>query len=152
MKYDRDLCILGGIFVILEYADMLCTELCRYLFKQTSWHFFDFLVSAFENISYLAWVVFIILFFMCFFGKKCALMQKFMEKFPKISVYLFYLGLVSYILFLINLIIIIIVYYAQFGGNIEKYLGYTLISVNIGGFLWALIIATKRVFFNRNEA
>jgi len=147
MKTAGDLCILGGIFTVLSYTTYLCLLLCRYLFAKTSWSFFNSANSILENIYLLASLTFFILFFICLFGKKFIFLQKLTKDFPKTSVYLFYIGWISYVLFVINLITIIIVYYTKLNEIAQEFFSDGLLILNILGILWALITSTQQVFF-----
>lgn len=143
----KDLCILGGLFTVFRYGIDLCADICRHLVTQTSWYSLDFAASCLDNISQLSDIVFIVLFFMCFFGKKFVFLQKLEEKFPKTSVYLFYLGWVGYVLFAIDILVFIVAYYIEFSESVQEYIAYVLVITNICCIAAALITATRQVFF-----
>lgn len=149
MKSAEDLCILGGLFAVFEYVITIFADLCRYLFEQTSWKLLDYTTICLENIESFAIIAFLILFFICFLGKKFAFLQKLTLNFPKISIYLFHLGLINYILFLIDSITMVTIKYAQFNEKTEEFLAYMLIIINILGILWAIITATQQILVSK---
>ena len=108
------------------------------------------LVNGFaSNLSMISFILFVILFFMILFGKKFAFLQKFINKFPKLSVYLYYIGFVGYILFIFDLLVLGPTEFISLSEVVQKYIAWSVATINIGGVLLALILATRNVFLRK---
>ena len=141
MNSYRGLFVLGGLFVVLSYIVTLFTELCRYLSVGIFSRSFDLVAMGLDAVNTLFGWIFLILLAVYLFGKKITFLQKIIEKFPKISVYLFHLGWVNFILFIINGVIFALDMYLSFDENMAKY----LVIMNIAGILTALCLASIEV-------
>ena len=86
---------------------------------------------------------------MILFGKKIAFLQKFIDKFPKLSVYLYYIGFVGYILFVFDLVVLGPTEFISLNETMQKYIVWSVATINIFGVLSALILATRSVFFEK---
>lgn len=129
-KKTKEICILGGIYFVIGYIIDL--------------------VSGFaSNLSTIFDIIFVILFFMMLFSKKIALLQKFTDKFPKFSVYLYYTGLIGYILFIFDLLVLGPTEFISLSEVMQKYIAWGVSTINIVGVLLALILATRNVFFKK---
>ncbi len=123
----KEICILGGLYFVIGYI-------------------IDLVDGFASNLSMIFDILFVILFFMILFGKKIALLQKFINKFPKLSVYLYYIGLVGYILFVFDLLVLGPTEFISLSEVVQKYIAWGVAAVNIVGVLSALILATRNVF------
>ena len=63
----KEICVLGGLYFVIGYI-------------------IDLVNGFASNLSKISFILFVILFFMILFGKKFAFLQKFINKFPKLSV------------------------------------------------------------------
>ncbi len=86
---------------------------------------------------------------MILFGKKFAFLQKFINKFPKLSVYLYFIGFVGYILLVFNLLVLGPTEFISLSEVAQKYIAWGVETINIVGVLLALILATRSVFFEK---
>ena len=126
----KEICVLGGLYFVIGYIIDL--------------------VSGFtSNLSMIFDILFVIFFFMILFGKKIAFLQKFINKFPKLSVYLYYLGFVGYILFVFDLLVLGPTEFISLNEVVQKYIVWGVAIVNIIGVLLALILATRNVFLRK---
>ena len=126
----KEICILGGLYFVIGYIIDL--------------------VNGFEsNLSKISFILFVILFFMILFGKKIAFLQKFINKFPKLSVYLYYIGFVGYILFIFDLLVLGPTEFISLSEVVQKYIAWGVATINIVGVLLALILATRNVFLRK---
>ena len=123
----KEICILGGLYFVIGYI-------------------IDLVDGFASNLSMIFDILFVILFFMILFGKKIALLQKFINKFPKLSVYLYYIGFVGYILFVFDLLVLGPTEFIYLSEVVQKYIAWGVAAVNIVGVLSALILATRNVF------
>ena len=123
----KEICILGGLYFVIGYI-------------------IDLVDGFASNLSMIFDILFVILFFMILFGKKIALLQKFINKFPKLSVYLYYVGFVGYILFVFDLLVLGPTEFISLSEVVQKYIAWGVAAVNIVGVLSALILATRNVF------
>ena len=85
---------------------------------------------------------------MILFGKKIAFLPKFINKFPKSAVYLYYIGFSGYILFVFDLLVLGPTEFISLSEVVQKYIAWGVATVNIVGVLSAQILATYSVFFN----
>lgn len=126
----KEICVLGGLYFVIGYIIDL--------------------VNGFEsNLSMIFDIFFVILFFMILFGKKFAFLQKFINKFPKLSVYLYYIGFVGYILFIFDLLVLGPTEFISLSEVVQKYIAWSVATINIVGVLLALILATRNVFLRK---
>lgn len=124
----KEICILGGIYFVIGYI-------------------IDLLGGFASNLSTIFFILFVILFFMVLFGKNVAFLQEFTNKFPKFSVYLYYIGLIGYALFVFNLLVLGPTEFISLGEVAQAYIAWSIAGINIIGVLIALILATRDVFF-----
>ncbi len=126
----KEICVLGGLYFVIGYI-------------------IDLVNGFASNLSTISFILFVILFFMILFGKKIAFLQKFINKFPKLSVYLYYIGFVGYILFVFDLLVIGPTELISLSEVVQKYIAWGAAAINIAGVLLALILATRNVFFKK---
>lgn len=126
----KEICVLGGLYFVIGYI-------------------IDLVDGFASNLSTISFILFVILFFMILFGKKFAFLQKFISKFPKLSVYLYHIGLVGYILFVFDLLVLGPTEFISLSEVVQKYIVWGVAIVNIIGVLLALILATHNVFFKK---
>lgn len=74
-------------------------------------------------------------------------MQSFITKFPKFSVYMHYIGCVSLILYIVSAAVVPVLLSESVGSQLKEYLAWGLVALSYGCELLALIIATRKVFF-----
>ena len=126
----KEICVLGGLYFVISYIIGL--------------------VGGFaSNLSTIFFILFVIPFFMILFGKKVAFPQKFTDKFPKFSVYLYYIGFIGYILLVFNLLVLGPTEFISLSEVMQKYIAWGVATINIVGVLLALILATRNVFFKK---
>ena len=126
----KEICILGGIYFVIGYI-------------------IDLVGGLANNLSTIFFILFVILFFMILFGKKITFLQKFTDKFPKFSVYLYYLGLIGYALFVFNLLVLGPTEFISLSEKAQIYISIGVAAINIVGVLLALILATRNVFLRK---
>ena len=126
----KEICVLGGLYFAISYI-------------------IDLVNGFASNLSKISFILFVILFFMILFGKKFAFLQKFISKFPKLAVYLYYIGLVGYILFIFDLLVLGPTEFISLSEVVQKYIAWSVATINIGGVLLALILATRNVFLRK---
>ena len=126
----KEICVLGGLYFVIGYI-------------------IDLVGGFASNLSTIFDILFVILFFMILFGKKFAFLQKFINKFPKLSVYLYHIGLVGSILFVFDLLVLGPTEFISLSEVVQKYIVWGVAIVNIIGVLLALILATHNVFFKK---
>ncbi|MBQ9271479.1 MAG: hypothetical protein IJ218_04360 [Alphaproteobacteria bacterium] len=126
----KEICVLGGLCFAISYI-------------------IDLVDGFANNLSMIFDILFVILFFMILFGKKFAFLQKFINKFPKLSVYLYYVGFVGYILFVFDLLVLGPTEFISLSDAVQKYIAWSVATINIVGVLLALILATRNVFFKK---
>ena len=123
----KEICVLGGLYFVIGYI-------------------IDLVNGFASNLSKISFILFVIPFFMILFGKKFAFLQKFINKFPKLSVYLYYIGFVGYILFIFDLLVLGPTEFISLSENAQIYISTGVAAINIVGILLALILATRKVF------
>lgn len=74
-------------------------------------------------------------------------LQSFITKFPKFSVYMHYIGCASLILYIVSAAVVSVLLSESVGSQLKEYLAWGLVALSYGGELLALIIATRKVFF-----
>lgn len=126
----KEICVLGGLYFVIGYI-------------------IDLVNGFASNLSKISFILFVILFFMILFGKKFAFLQKFINKFPKLSVYLYYIGFVGYILFIFDLLVLGPTEFISLSEVVQKYIAWSVATINIVGVLLALILATRNVFLRK---
>lgn len=126
----KEICVLGGLYFVIGYI-------------------IDLVGGFASNLSTIFFILFVILFFMILFGKKVAFLQKFTDKFPKFSVYLYYIGFIGYILLVFNLLVLGPTEFISLSEVMQKYIAWGVATINIIGVLLALILATRNVFFKK---
>lgn len=137
----KELCVLGGGYFTLGYFFNLIRNFLEELPT------YRFMGVCFNSLSGLLDIAFIILFLMCLIKQQnLVFLRGFINKFPKTSVYLFYIGICGYILLVIDCLLLLPLYFSSINKMIEKYLTNALAIINIGGVLIALILATLKVF------
>ena len=126
----KEICVLGGFYFVISYI-------------------LDLVSSIASNLSMIFDITFVVLFFMILFGNKIALLQKFINKFPKLSVYLYYIGFVGYILFVFDLLVLGPTEFISLSEVAQKYIAWGVETINIVGVLLALILASRNVFLRK---
>ncbi|MBO6288779.1 MAG: hypothetical protein J6N45_00445 [Alphaproteobacteria bacterium] len=126
----KEICVLGGLYFVIGYI-------------------IDLVNGFASNLSKISFILFVILFFMILFGKKFAFLQKFINKFPKLSVYLYYIGFVGYILFIFDLLVLGPTEFISLSEVVQKYIAWSVATINIVGVLLALILATRNVLLRK---
>ena len=126
----KEICVLGGLYFAIGYIIDLVDDFAN-------------------NLSMISDILFVIIFFMILFGKKFAFLQKFINKFPKLSVYLYYIGFVGYILFVFDLLVLVPTEFISLSEVAQKYIAWSVATINIVGVLLALILATRNVFLRK---
>lgn len=96
-------------------------------------------------------VFFILLLRYIFIGKTLTFVHRVMEKFPKISIYLHYIGIIGYVLLVINALLIALLYFFRLNETAQQYVASLLIVVNIIGIILPLILATLKVFYGPDK-
>ena len=141
------ICIIGGFYFIVGYI----IDLLRSFFQDMQVSN-EMIVSCFDCLSAVFIFSFIILFFACFFKQRGILfIQKFMDRYPKVSLYMYYIGFVGYVMFVIDILILIPTEFMIFDETEQKYIGWSLAAINITGTIIALSIASIKVFFRHGN-
>ena len=128
----KEICVLGGLYFAISYI-------------------IDLVDGFANNLSMIFDSLFVILFFMILFGKKIAFLQKFISKFPKLAVYLYYIVIVGYILFVFDLLVLGPTEFISLSEVVQKYIAWGVAAINIIGVLLALILATYSVFYKKKR-
>ena len=142
-KTNETIRVLGGFYFTLGYIfDQL-----QNIFQQPQTDIFlEQPISCFDVLSAILDIAFIILFFACISKKrKVVFLQKFITNFPKISVYLYYIGFIGYILWAIELFVMLPVLFIP-DETIQKFLIYSVAIINVIGTVTAFILASRKVF------
>ena len=145
---NMDFRVLGGFYFSLEY---IFDQLQNIFQNNVTDDFFELTISFFDILSASLDVVFIILFFGYISRKrKIIFLQKFMNNFPKTTMYLYYIGFIGYILFAINLFIMLPIYFFP-NEVIQKNLIYGTAAINVIGYITAFVLASRKVFSKKTE-
>jgi len=151
-KATNDLCVLGGMFFVVGYLYDSLGNLVQFLGESLSDEWQKSQQAMWSNISSLLFPVFIILFCLLYFKKKnFAFLQKFIKNFPKISVYLHYIGYAGYILLAVDAVLFSFAYFVVMNEVVQEYLIDVIAIINIIGAIMALLLANRDVF-GKNEA
>ena len=105
---------------------------------------FSLFGNLLDLISGLIFAVFVFLLLRYLFtAKSLSWIQKIINNFPKISIYLYYIGYVGYILLLLNALLLAPIYLSDLSEINQVIIAWIIIIMNIGGILLALILATR---------
>lgn len=143
---SQEVCVFGGIYFVCDFILNIVMNIIKHLP-----HSADFLkhiiTGPLSFASDLLFILFVILLFRYVFtAKSLWFVQKIIDKFPKISVYLYYLGFVGYIVLIINALLFAFGYFLPLSENMQNIVAYCLIVVNICGLLLPLILGTYKIF------
>lgn len=132
----KGLCMLAGLYFT---ADYLITEPGRWI---------ESLAAPIETITDVMFWAFVVLLIVGLSQKeRFGFLQSFIAKFPKFSVYMHYIGCVSLILYIVSAAVVPVLLSESVGSQLKEYLAWGLVALSYGGELLALIIATRKVFF-----
>ncbi len=132
----KGLCVLAGLYFT---ADYLITEPGRWI---------ESLAAPIKTITDVMFWAFVVLLIVGLSQKeRFGFLQSFITKFPKFSVYMHYIGCVSLILYIISAAVVSVLLSESVGSQLKEYLAWGLVALSYGGELLALIIATRKVFF-----
>lgn len=132
----KGLCVLAGLYFT---ADYLITEPGRCI---------ESLAAPIKTITDVMFWAFVILLIVGLSKKEgFGFLQSFITKFPKFSVYMHYIGCVSLILYIVSAAVVPVLLSESVGSQLKEYLAWGLVALSYGGELLALIIATRKVFF-----
>ena len=132
----KGLCVLAGLYFT---ADYLITEPGRWI---------ESLAAPIKTITDVMFWAFVVLLIVGLSQKeKFGFLQSFITKFPKFSVYMHYIGCVSLILYIVSAAVVPVLLSESVGSQLKEYLAWGLVAFSYGGELLALIIATRKVFF-----
>lgn len=132
----KGLCVLSGLYFTAYYTLSLLESLI------------GFLASSIGILTQIMFLVFVILLVVGLFKKeRFNFLQSFITKFPKISVYMYYVGCVSLILYIVGMAFLPVILSESFVSPLKVYLIWGFVALNYGGEIVALIIATRKVFF-----
>ena len=141
------LCILGGIYFLFDY---LLNQISSILEKLPKSYFFEYTALFFNGLSFLLTIAFIILFIKYLIKpQKILFLERFINKFPQISDYLFYFGFYGYILFIIDVLLLSPIMFMTINDTMKNFLLTLLLFLNIIGILISLILASRDVFFKQ---
>lgn len=147
LEKKKILCVLGGIYFLFDY---LLNQISGILEKLPKSYFFECTALFVNGLSLLLTIAFIILFVKYLIKQqKILFLERFINKFPKISVYLFYFGFCGYILFIIDILLSFPIIFITINDTMKNFLLTLLLFLNIGGILISLILASKDVFFKQ---
>lgn len=131
----KGLCVLAGLYFT---ADYLITEPGRWI---------ESLAAPIETITDVMFWAFVVLLIVGLSQKESGFLQSFITKFPKFSVYMHYIGCVYLILYIVSAAVVLVLLAESVGSQLKEYLAWGLVTLSYGGELLALIIATRKVFF-----
>lgn len=132
----KGLCVLAGLYFT---ADYLITEPGRWI---------ESLAAPIKTITDVMFWAFVVLLIVGLSQKKrFGFLQSFITKFPKFSVYMHYIGCVSLVLYIVSAAVVPVLLSESVGSQLKEYLAWGLVALSYGGELLALIIATRKVFF-----
>ena len=149
MREEKEkICVLGGLYFVFGYLFNQMQDLFNSL---STYGFFEFMASCLGKLSVLLDIIFVILFFVMLFGKKIAVLQRFMDKYPKSSVYFYCIGFIGYILFALDVLILAPTEFIALGETTQKYITISLACINIAGVIIALVWASYDIYFRRKK-
>ena len=132
----KGLFVLAGLYFT---ADYLITEPGRWI---------ESLAASIKTITDVMFWAFVVLLIVGLSQKeRFGFLQSFITKFPKFSVYMHYIGCVSLILYIVSAAVVPVLLSESVGSQLKEYLAWGLVALSYGGELLALIIATRKVFF-----
>ena len=145
---NMDFRVLGGFYFTLGY---IFDQLQNIFQNNETDNFFELTISFFDILYAALDITFIILFFGYISRKrKIIFLQKFMNIFPKTTIYLYYIGFIGYILFVINLFVMLPIYFFP-NEIIQKNLIYGIATINVIGYTIAFVLASRKVFSKKTE-
>ncbi len=148
---DKEVCIFGGCYFASEYIIYIFTGFLQFLIQHLPQNLnaiFIFLSDALTIFSGLMFVLFVVLLLRYLFTQKSlSIISKIHNKFPKISVYLYYLGYAGYILLALNVLLLIPLYAMNLSEIVQNIIVWTLTVINILGLLFPLVFASYKVFY-----
>lgn len=132
----KGLCVLAGLYFT---ADYLITEPGRWI---------ESLAAPIKTITDVMFWAFVILLIVGLSHKeRFGFLQSFITKFPKFSVYMHYIGCISLLVYIVSAAVVPVLLSESVGSQLKEYLAWGLVALSYGGELLALIIATRKVFF-----
>lgn len=132
----KGLCVLAGLYFTIDY---LITEPGRWI---------ESLAAPIETITDVMFWAFVVLLIVGLSQKeRFGFLQSFITKFPKFSVYMHYIGCASLILYIVSAAVVPVLLSESVGSQLKEYLAWGLVALSYGGELLALIVATRKVFF-----
>lgn len=149
----KDLSVLGGFLFATNFVFDRFINLTNILSEYFLPDFFNIMTQILGILSSISYFVFVVLILICLFKKnRFNFLQNFINKFPKISVYLYYIGFIGYILLLLDVVILPFIMTDYLSELPRQYLAVSLGVVNIIGDISSLIIATSKVFFQAKKS
>lgn len=152
---DKEVCIFGGCYFASEYIIYILTVFLQFLIQhlpQNSNAIFIFLSNALAIFSGLMFALFVVFLLRYLFTQKSlSIIGKIYNKFPKTSVYLYYLGYAGYILLALNALLLIPLYTMNLSEIVQNIIVWILIIANILGLLLPLVFASYQVFYKHKS-
>ncbi|MBQ8482158.1 MAG: hypothetical protein IJ532_06460 [Alphaproteobacteria bacterium] len=150
-KVTDEFYVLGGVYFTIGYIIDLMADFFNMCAEKTVNGLSSFL-SLFENVfsalSGLFFAAFVVLLLRYLFTHKSVKwLQRLLQNFPKVSVYLYYIGMFGYVLIFIDVIVFALIMYTEMNEDIKYVLANALIACNIGGFAASLGVASYKVFY-----
>ncbi|MCI5634055.1 MAG: hypothetical protein MR350_01150 [Alphaproteobacteria bacterium] len=133
---DKGLGVLAGLYFTSDY---LLTELGRWI---------ESLAAPIETITDVMFWAFVVLLIAGLIQKeRFSFLQSFITKYPKLSVYMHYIGCISLLVYIVSAVIVPLILSESVGSLLKECLAWVLIVLGYGGEILALVIATYKVFF-----
>ncbi|MBR2137102.1 MAG: hypothetical protein IJ852_03980 [Alphaproteobacteria bacterium] len=151
MVTAKEFYVLCGLYVVLSFILDMLISLSAYISEVS---FLDFLMMITSFLQYgqiLCDVAFVILVCMLFFKKIPSFLQKFIKYHPNLTTYAMYIGWFSFILFFVDMLVLLGIYFLPVSAFAQELILILLIMGNIACWLAALFIATKKVCVSENS-
>lgn len=143
------LCLLG---IILEVLNYIIKSAIRFLPLNTPETYISMVDNGVSIISSGCFYIFLILFLICLWTDKIpAVLQRIIDNYPRISVYLWHFGLFFYIFTIFYGCIFAWTQFASADIIEPEYIYWTLIIMGTGCLIIPLISATYAVFIRRKH-
>lgn len=143
------LCVLGIITEILNY---IIKSIIRFLSLDTPEMYTSLIDGGTSIISTGCFYIFLILFFICLWTDKIpAILQKIIDDYPRIAVYLWHFGLFFYIFTVFYGCLFAWTQFASADIISPEYIHWSLVIMGTGCLIIPLISATYTVFIRKKQ-
>lgn len=144
----KDLSVLGGFLFTADFLFMLLIDLVNMLSHYIAPDFLKVMAQMLDALSGISYYIFGVLILVCLFKKeRFEFLQHFIDKFPKVSVYMYYIGFIGYIIFAVSVVVVLLINTGYFSELTINYMLEFLGIFGICGNITSLVLATYKVFF-----